>query len=293
MIRLLDGGMGQELRRRSATPDHPLWGAKQMLDEPGLVRALHEEFLRAGAQIITTNTFGTSRWRLNRHGMWDAFAAANRAAGEAAEAAREAVNPAALIAGSLPPLRSAYRADLVLPVADAVVEYAEQALVLAPHVDVFLAETMVSALEARGAAEAALAAGKPVWVAFTLHDYGPPRLRGGETIAEAVGALADLSIGAFLLNCSTPEVVSAGMAELVAAAGATPAGGYANGFVEVPQEWALGMDVDELMLRADLDPDAYAAHASAWLDAGATIVGGCCEVGPAHIARLAALIATR
>ncbi|MEM8665296.1 MAG: homocysteine S-methyltransferase family protein, partial [Pseudomonadota bacterium] len=159
MVQLLDGAMTQALRQRSPVPDDPLWAAKQLLAEPETVRAAHEAFLEAGAQIITTNTYLTNRWRLNRHGAWQSFAAVNRAAGEAAEAARERVNPGALIAGALPPLRQSYRADLVLAVEEAVVEYAEHALVLAPYVDLFIAETMVTAEEARGAAEAALATG--------------------------------------------------------------------------------------------------------------------------------------
>lgn len=293
MIRLMDGGMGEALKRRSADPEHPLWSAKQMLDAPHVVRELHEAFLRAGAEIIHTNTLAANRYRLNRGGLWDKFAAVNRAAGEAAAAAREAVNPGALIAGALPPLRQPYRADLVLPVADAVPEHAEHALMLAPYVDVFVAETMVSSVEARAAVEAASSTGKPVWVAFTLHDYTPPRLRGGESVSEAIAALDDLPVAAWLINCTPPEVVTAAMPELVAAAGDVPVGASANAFVDTPGTWSAGMTVEQLMVREDLDPDAYAAHAKAWVDAGASIVGGCCKVGPAHIGRLATAIAAR
>lgn len=293
MIRLMDGGTGQELRRRSKTPDHPLWSAGQMIEEPELVQQVHEDFLRAGADIILTNTYATGRWRLNLYGAWDQYATCNETACRVAEAARERVNPSALIAGSLGPLRRSYRSDMVLPLDEATVEYAEHALLLAPHVDFFLAETMVTSLEARGAVLPALSTGRPVWVAFSLHDYGPPRLRGGETIAEAVDALCDLDIAAFLINCTTPEAATDGVAELAKAAGSRAVGAYANGFAEIPGDWTLGKGVDEIMQRSDLDPDAYARHAAAWLDAGATIVGGCCEVGPDHIARLKRLIDER
>ncbi len=87
------------------------------------------------------------------------------------------------------------------------------------------------------------------------------------------------------MNCCPPEVIGAAMPELVATG--RPAGGYANGFEPIPEAFKLGATVDMLGKRRDLGPDAYAGHAMAWVDAGGRIVGGCCEVGPAHIAELA------
>jgi S-methylmethionine-dependent homocysteine/selenocysteine methylase len=293
-ITLLDGGMGQELRRRSKVPpDDALWSARQMLEEPDLVRQVHEDFLRAGAGVITTNTYATTRWRLNRHGAWDRFGEANRAACEVAKAARDAVNPAALIAGSLPPLRGSYQPDAVPPVDVLEPEYAEQALLLAPHVDLFVAETLSMSVEAVAAARAVATTGKPLWIAYTLNETGPPRLRGDEPIPVAVRALGDLPVAALLINCTSPEAVTEGLPELRAAAGARPVGGFANGFITIPSGFGLDKGVSDLEQREDLDPDAYAAFVARWLDEGATIVGGCCEVGPAHIARLAELIRER
>lgn len=293
MIRLMDGGMGQELRRRSAAPDHPLWSAKQMLDEPHLVRELHEEFLRAGAEIIITNTYATTRWRMNTYGEWERYGEANRAACAAAEAARDAVNPGALIAGSLPPLRGSYRPDRALSEEQSELEYAEQAAMLAPSVDFFIAETMTTVPETRGAVKAARALGKPVWVAFSVPDAGEPALRGGASLTEAVRAVDELNVEAFLINCSRPEMVTKGLPELMRAAAGRPVGAYANGFVEIPGEFGTGKSVADIMVRTDLTPETYADHAIEWLDQGATIVGGCCEVGPAHIARLAEIVTQR
>lgn len=291
-IRLLDGGLGQELRRRSATPDHPLWSARQMLDEADLVQAVHEDFLRAGAEIITTNTYATTRWRLRKHGEDHRFAQVNRAACAAAIAARDAAAPLALIAGSLGPSRGSYVPERVAPISVIEPEYAELALLLAPDVDLFLCETMTTADEAFAAARAATSTGRPVWVSFTLEDAGPPRLRSGETIAAAVDRLAELTIDAFLINCTTPEAVTAGLPQLRAAT-QRPVGAYANGFVAIPEDFGDTAFVKDLATRCDLGPDDYAKHAARWIEAGATIIGGCCEVGPAHIARLRTMIGER
>lgn len=281
---LLDGGMGQELEHRSAHPGSTLWSAQALLDEPDLVRAVHLDFIRAGARVITTNSYTTTRTRLEPAGLGDRFRELNRLAGELAAEARDESGEPVLIAGSLPPLRGSYRVDLIPRLEEAVPLYREQAEVLAPFVDLFLCETMASAAEARAAARGALPSGKPVWVAWTLMDDGPPRLRSGETIGEAAEALQDLEVDAFLANCCSPEAVSRAMPELVALG--RPAGGYANGFAGIPDKWTIAEGVDALGRRADLDPDGYLAHVRAWLAAGARIVGGCCEIGPAHIARL-------
>ena len=144
----------------------------------------------------------------------------------------------------------------------------------------------------RAAAAGACAAGVPVWVSWTLHEDRSGRLRSGETIAEAAAAIAHLPISGFLANCCAPESITAAMPALVAL-GDHPAGGYANTFKPVPKNWTLDGEKKtdgKSPLRDDLDAGEYAAHARAWLDAGARIIGGCCGTGPEHIAALRALI---
>ncbi|TJW66714.1 MAG: homocysteine S-methyltransferase, partial [Mesorhizobium sp.] len=102
-------------------------------------------------------------------------------------------------------------------------------------------------------------------------------------IAAASAALGDLPVAARLVNCCRPEAVSAALPELIALGG--PVGAYANGFTAV-EALKHGGTVDVLHARHDLDPEAYAGQAIGWVEAGAHIVGGCCEVGPAHIAAL-------
>jgi S-methylmethionine-dependent homocysteine/selenocysteine methylase len=154
---------------------------------------------------------------------------------------------------------------------------------------------MASAAEGYAAALAAAQTGKPVWVSFTLHEDRSGRLRSGETIAEAVAALAGLPIEGVLANCCAPESISAAMPHL-AAVGCVVVGAYANTFRPVPEGWALDgtAETDGLLgLRDDLDPEAYARHAGRWLDLGANAIGGCCGTRPAHIERLRRLIEER
>jgi S-methylmethionine-dependent homocysteine/selenocysteine methylase len=209
-----------------------------------------------------------------------------------AKEARDASGRTVLIAGSLPPLAGSYRPDRVDKFEEIEPLYREQAELLAPHVDLLLCETMSSIDEGRAAAGAATRTGKPVWVCWTLHEDRSGRLRSEEDIDDAAKALADLPVSGALANCCAPESITKALPQL-AQTGLKYFGGYANTFQPIPEDWDLkgGKNTDgSLGLRADLDPESYAAHASEWLKAGATVIGGCCGTRPAHIARLKELI---
>ncbi len=285
-IVLLDGGMGQELIRRSPDDVTWLWGAVVMRDYPHLVQGLHEDFLRAGAKVLTLNTYSLTRPRLALKDADDMFDPMQRAAGELAVAAVDALGADAAIAGGLPPLVGSYSPDSVLPVTEAAQHFAEIVAYQTDYVDLFICETMSSIQEAQGALMGAATAGKPIWLAYTTDDEDGTRLRSGETLAEGVAAIKDApGLAAILVNCTRPESVAASMPIL--ATGGLPFGAYANGFTKIVASYKPGSTVSELETRTDLTPDAYADSAMAWVEAGATIIGGCCEVGPAHIATLA------
>ncbi|CDX12728.1 Homocysteine S-methyltransferase [Mesorhizobium sp. ORS 3324] len=279
---LTDGGMGQELVRRSKSEPTPLWSARVLIDEPELVRDLHAEFIRAGARVITINTYSATPERLAREGAEELFKPLQKRGIELARQARDDAGDAA-IAGCLSPLFGSYAPALTISFEETLGIYRRIVAEQAEGVDLFLCETMASAEEARAAVTAACESGKPVWVSWTLADHGMPRLRSGESIAAAAAALGDLPVSARLLNCCRPEAIAAALPELLALGG--PVGAYANGFTSV-EALKHGGTVDVLHARHDLDPQAYADQAIAWVEAGAQIVGGCCEVGPAHIAAL-------
>lgn len=293
---LLDGGMGRELQFRGVALSETIWSAQGLVAAPDVVRQIHADYIAAGADIITTNTYGIIRDDLARIGMADRFTELNELACRLARDAADAARRPVWVAGSLPPLRGSFRPDLVGPHEEIVLCYREQARLLAPHVDLLLCETMSSGAEARAAAEVACDTGRPVWVSWTLHEDESGRLRSGESIAQAASLLADLPVSGFLVNCCSPASVTRAV-PLLTAATATQRriGGYANTFHPIPADWRLDGDktTDGLIsLRDDLDPDAYAAHAIRWLAAGATVIGGCCGTRPAHIRRLRSLLPT-
>ncbi|SEN83229.1 homocysteine S-methyltransferase [Gemmobacter aquatilis] len=285
-ITLLDGGMGQELVARSGDAPTPLWATRVMLDHPGLVRAIHDDYFAAGATVATTNTYAIHHDRLERFGLDGQFAALHAAALAAAQDAR-AAHGAGRIAGSIGPLVATYRDDVVLPVDEAAPKVAEIAHLLAPHVDVILLETLSTVAQAEGALKGAVQAGKPVWLSVSVHDRQGHLLRSGEPLTDLARLVAEYQPAAVLANCSVPEAMGDALAVL--GTFGKPFGAYANGFTHISDGFlADAPTVAELTHRHDLTPEKYADFALGWVAQGATIVGGCCDVGPAHIAALAA-----
>ncbi|MBY0349320.1 homocysteine S-methyltransferase family protein [Tabrizicola sp.] len=282
-VTLLDGGMGQELLARSGDDPTPLWATRVMLDHPGLVRDIHAEYFASGATIATTNTYAIHHDRLARFGLDPMFHALHlRALAEAHEA--RAAHGSGRIAGSLGPLQASYRPDLTEPLVEAAPKYAEIAGLLGPHVDLILIETAASIEAAEGAVLGALAAGKPVWLSVSVDDRDGTKLRSGEPVA-GIARLLQHPIAALLANCSVPEAMADALAALKPLG--KPFGAYANGFTHISGNFLKDAPtVKELTHRHDLTPEKYGDFAMAWVDQGATIVGGCCEVGPAHIRHL-------
>ena len=299
---LLDGGTGRELLKRGVPILTEIWSATALFLAPDVVRQVHADFISAGADIITTNTYGLARERMARDGIEHRYAELNQIAGRLAREARDSASRPVAIAGSLPPFSGSYRPDKVGSFDHLVPLYLEQAEVLLPYVDLYICETMSSAAEASAAATAAVSFGKPVWVAWTLHEDRSGRLRSGETVTEAAAAIAHLPVARFLANCCAPESITAAMPELVAVSRGKKVGGYANTFLPVPTDWSSyrkgKLDATDwatyaaaaLPLRDDLDPQAFAAHACQWLSRGANVLGGCCGAGPEHIAKLRAVL---
>lgn len=283
-ITLLDGGMGQELLRRSSRAVTPMWSADIMLNEPALVRDLHCEFIESGARVITLNTYTATPQRLKRENEFAQLEHLHQAAMRAAQDAIElSQRKDVTIAGSLPPLVASYHPEVSLSFEDSLDSYRQLVELQSPASDIFICETMSSVSEAQAACTAAKEGGKPVWVAFSVSDSHPEQLRSGESLNEALDALETLAPEAILLNCSQPEAISACWPLMQASKARI--GAYANGFVSIDALYP-GDTVEALEMRNDLCPAQYAAHAMNWVENGASIIGGCCEIGPAHIKAL-------
>ncbi|GGH27774.1 homocysteine S-methyltransferase [Cribrihabitans marinus] len=288
-ITLLDGAIGQELVRRTEDRATPLWSTQVMIDRPGLVGEVHADYFRAGATVATTNTYALHRSRLIRVGLQDRLAELVEVALEQAGRARD--THGGRVAGALGPLLASYRPDLKPDPVDAARQYADLVALMRDRVDVFLIETVSSLLEAEGTLSGTRGCGKPVWLALSVMDEDGTRLRSGEPLADIAQLLQDFRPDALLINCCRPEAVPAAV-EILAGFG-KPFGAYANGFTRISEGFLTDAPtVDALERRTDLDPGTYADHAMGWVAQGATIVGGCCEIGPAHIRELATRLQT-
>ena len=280
---LLDGGMGQELVKRAKNPLTPLWSADVLRDYPDLVVDVHRDFIKAGADIITLSSYAATPTRLAKYNRQDEFKVLQEAAINAARQACDDIKQSPLIAGTLPPLPGSYRPSERLTSQSSQEEYQQIAEQQYKHVDLFLCETMASIEEACISTSVATKSGLPVWTSFTVNETNGSYLRSGEPINEAAKAVLAEGASALLINCSPPEATSQALVELAPHSGSF--GAYANGFVSV-EPYQGHATVDVLKSRKEINPQTYAEFAKEWLSMGATILGGCCEIGPEHIAEI-------
>ena len=284
-VTLIDGGMGQELLKRSGAKPSPLWSAQVLMDYPDIVRDLHADFIRAGARVITINTYSATPERLARDADESLFEGLQQKAIDVAMQARDIAGVDGVrIAGCLPPLYASYRPDQSPSEQIMLETYQRVCEVQRNYVDLIMCETMASISEARSALSAANETGLPVWVGLTVNDDATATLRNGDALLDAVKIIDDIGADAKLLNCSKPEAINAAWHAL--SAGVGKIGAYANGFTSI-KALEPGGTVEELEARHDLGPSNYANFAMQWVEQGADIVGGCCEVGPEHIAAIA------
>jgi S-methylmethionine-dependent homocysteine/selenocysteine methylase len=271
---ILDGANGTELERRGVHTGLPLWSTHALLDAPDVVETIHADYARAGADVLTANTFRTQRRILGRAGLGARAAELTERAvalARAGAACRPGGEPA-LVAGSAPTLEDCYRPDLVPDAESLAREHADHAANLATAgVDLVLVETMNTIREATAAARAARGVGLPAVISFVCWEGAT--LLSGEPLAEAVEVVrreAPLAVG---VNCLPPSNVPACLPVLVASR--IPAAIYAN----------LGEpDATTGFARSeDCSPEAFAALALSWCAAGARIIGGCCGTTPDHL----------
>lgn len=285
MVTILDGGMGGELIRREATPRGELWSAQALLDVPDTVCEVHDDYIAAGADIITTNSYSTIPSYLGKLDLASRYEELTALAGQLARQSADRSPRTILVAGSLPPLDESYRWDLVPADAEAMPVYRCLVNALEPFVDVFFCETMSCIRESVNALSAAreVAPDKPRYVSWTLDETPGSGLRSGESVAAAVASIADLDVSGLLFNCTSPEAISEGLAELAPLTN-LPFGAYPNR-LSIPEGWTLDNDVPT-GLRNDLDVSSYCRYSEQWIALGASIIGGCCGIGPEYIEAL-------
>jgi len=289
---VLDGGVGSELVRRGVR-----WRQHGLRTNASAVQALHAEYVRAGAHVIRTNTFQLNRriyenvFRDNAHmhhiGAPDLDQRIPTLIPRAVELARVARDETGrqdvAIAGVMSPLEHCFRPDLAR--CDDVVqaEHDEIARLLADAgVDMLLLESMNTIAEMRIALSAGRQTGLPVWVSFIVDANG--RVLNGDSLVEAYQSAREDGAEVVLVNCAPVEDITRALRNLTV--DGVPLGGLAPIGRFDPPSWKFEF-FPQFTGGQEWNPQTYADVAAEWRQMGATIVGGCCGTGPAHVKALA------
>ena len=292
--RILDGGMGQELLARGMKPNGTLWSANALLKDEyhQLLLDTHLDFIKSGAEIIVTTTFTTRRLRLRDNKIEDKFEYLNTKAGEIAKKAKD-LNPHILVAGGLPPQYLTYEED-TRPDEEIKENFYEQARLLNPFVDFFYFDVLSSVKEFKLAIEAVKSFGKPYLIG--AHISEGVNLPSGEKISEIILNINHENLLGLILSCVSPENYALNLNEIKNLG--VPFGFKLNGFKTTnPDEGytnnynksKTGNPNEFLGKREDLTPENLGLIIKKFKDAGATIIGGCCETRPAHIREMSKL----
>ena len=292
--RVLDGGMGQELLARGMEPNGTLWSANALLQEKyhQLLLDTHVDFIKAGAEVIVTTTFTTRKIRLMDNNVEDKFEYLNTKAGEIAQKAKK-LYPKVLIAGGLPPQYLTYEADTRLE-SEIKNDFYSQANLLNPYIDFFYFDVLSSVREFQIAIDCIKEFNKPYLIG--AHISEGTKLPSGENISEIITKIKHKDLLGIILSCISPENYELNLDEIKNLG--IPFGFKLNGFVKTNpkpnytgayKKSKTGNPNEFLGQRKDLTPEKMAEFAKKFKDAGATILGGCCETRPSHIKAFASL----
>ena len=292
--RILDGGMGQELLARGMEPNGTLWSANALLQEKyhKLLLDTHVDFIKAGAEVIVTTTFTTRQIRLKDNNVEDKFEYLNKKAGEIAQKAKK-LYPKVLIAGGLPPQYLTYEAD---PRTDSEIadNFKTQAELLNPYVDFFYFDVLSSVKEFKIAIDCISKFNKPYLIG--AHISEGTNLPSGEKISEIITKIKHEKLLGIMLSCISPENYDLNLNEIKNLG--VPFGFKLNAFMKTNPKpnytgaynnSKSGNPNEFLGVREDLTPEKMSEFAKKFKDAGATILGGCCETRPSHIKAFASL----
>lgn len=284
---LLDGATGTELERRGVPMNGTAWTAEAVLSCPGVVKAIHRDYILAGAEVITVNSFSLAKHMLLPAGLAGRFAELNTTAVRLALEAREEVAARVVIAGSIAPTTFCTEPKKgYLQRAEASAGYVAQAEILCrAGADLLIVEMIGDLEQGSLAVEAACGTGLPVWLGFSCRRSKTGQLMlwdRGNSLSEGVAAMAPIGgSAAFVMHTDVADARPA-FAELQQCWPGT-LGVYAHSGVFVMPNWQF---------TNVISPADYALEAAAWIAMGARIVGGCCGIGPEHMAELNKIIAT-
>ena len=274
---LLDGATGTELLARGVAVDRPGWTAAATVESPDVLRAVHADYVAAGAGAITANTF-----RMHHRNVEPLGLEAAPLVQTAVDIARDAAGSEVAVLGCIAPLADCYDAAAVPDARSLQAEHTRHASHLAAAgVDAAIIETMTTTTEAVVAAQAAREVGLPVLASVAIAADG--RLYSGEPLDEAADALREARAAAVLANCfpfTLGDELAAKLQQVLGSA--TPWGLQPN--------TSRLTDTGEWAVDGDTSPAAFADAAARWRSMGAAVIGGCCGTTPEHIAAAARLL---
>jgi S-methylmethionine-dependent homocysteine/selenocysteine methylase len=276
-VLILDGAFGTELERMRAISTSPIWSAEVIDTREELVVSIHKDYIGAGADIITTGTFRTTKRTLAKVGRAREYEKLSRNAVALARQAIQSASPSktVYIAGSIAPLEDCYLPSLVPPDAECRKEHRIQAEILASAgVDIILCETFNTVREGVAALEAAVPLGLPVFLSFTTTSTG--NLLSGEDFQELQTALGDLNPDCLMINCTPTQTLHISLERLITY-WTGPIGAYGN----VGNGESIRWDFTD-----DISASSYLGYAKRWVSLGAQVVGGCCGTNPDYIRHL-------
>ena len=293
--RVLDGGMGQELLARGMKPNGTLWSANAILDESyhKLLTDTHRDFVKAGAEVIVTTTFTTRRKRLRDNNVEDKFEYLNKKAGQIAIDVKKEF-PNILVAGGIPPQNLTYEAD-DRNEEEIIKNFKEQAKLLNPYVDFFYFDVLSSVKEFQIAIKSIKEFNKPYLIG--AHISEGKSLPSGEKISEIITKINHEKLLGIILSCISPENYELNLNEIKNLG--VPFGFKLNAFVKTNPKpnytgaynlSKTGNPNEFLGVREDLTPKRMSEFVKKFKDAGATILGGCCETRPEHIKEMSKLV---
>ena len=276
---IMDGGTGTEILRRGHQTTLPLWSAEVLLTNPQIIKKIHYDYIKAGAEIIITNTFRTQKRTFAKAGKdQHAKAATILASKIVQDAIKESGVPHVVyIAGSIAPLEDCYTPDIVPSDADLQKEHYEHARNLKEGgVDFLLVETMNTIKEAVFALRAAQRVGLPIAISFCCNDR--LELLSGESLEEMVKKITPFDPLFLSINCTSIKATTKIIKKLRKLT-PIPLGVYANGdgCPDPIQGWKF---------IGNITKEQYLKHARLWIKEGVQIIGGCCGTDPSYISLL-------
>jgi len=295
-IRILDGGMGQELLAKGLKAKGSLWSATALIDKKyhQLVIDAHLDFIKSGADIIVTNNFSSRRVRMIQNNVEEQFNYANEKAGELAVKAKQISKKNVLIAGSLPAQNNTYVLD---PRGKNIIEkgFYDQAILLKPFIDFFYLDVLCGSKELEIALNVTEKLNLPVLVG--LHVKQNRKLPSDETITEVVEKCKNKNWLGIIAACVSPEIIENTIDEIKQLK--IPFGYKANLWkAEEPipvhkfasPDDEVGVNpVESMGTRDDYTDVRFLDFSKKMIDKGATILGGCCETKPSHIKKISTL----